>query len=72
MRSREPVEVPAITYPPGTVLNIDHVARWLGIGVRTVEQLDIPCIMIGPRTKRYLSDDVILYLAKKSKGQNAA
>jgi len=72
MKTREPIEVPGIAYPPGTILSIEHVAVWLGVGVRTVEQMDIPCIMIGPRTKRFLSDDVIAYLARKSKGQNAA
>ena len=72
MKTRETIEVPAIDYSPGTILSIEHVAAWLGVGVRTVEQMDIPCAMIGPRTKRYLAVHVFEYLDKKAREQGAA
>lgn len=72
MKAREAIEVPGIDYAPGAILSIEHVATWLGVGVRTVEQMDIPCIMIGPRTRRYLAGHVTEYLDKKARGQGAA
>lgn len=72
MKARTPVEGPVVSYPPEAVLEIEHVAAWLRIGVRTVEMLDIPCVMLGVRTRRYVAADVIDYLRKKAKGQSAA
>lgn len=54
-----------IAYDPNAVLEIEHVARWLRVSVRTVERLDVPCIYLGDRTKRYLARHVIEYLDRK-------
>lgn len=72
MKVRESVEVPAIGYAANTVLSIEQVAAWLGVGVRTVERMDIPCVMIGPRTKRFLAQHVVAFLDKKATAGNAA
>lgn len=52
-------------YPPETVLNIDQVAEWLQVSVRTVERLDIPFIFLGIRQKRYLGKDVLKFLEQR-------
>lgn len=49
-------------YPPEAILNIEQVAEWLQVSVRTVERLDIPCTFLGTRTKRYTGKDVLKYL----------
>lgn len=59
-------EAPVVSYPPEAVLEIQHVAEWLRVGVRTVERLDIPCVFLGTRTRRYLAKDVLTYLATRS------
>lgn len=58
---------PVIAYEPTAVLEIEHVAAWLRVSVRMVERLDIPCIMLGDRTRRYLASDIVEYLRKKSR-----
>lgn len=72
MKARTPVEGPVISYPPEAVLEIEHVAAWLRIGISTAEKLDIPCAELGTRTHRYLAADVIDYLRKKARTASAA
>lgn len=58
-------KAPVIAYEPTAVLEIEHVAAWLRISVRMVERLDIPCVMLGDRTRRYVAADVLAYLRKR-------
>lgn len=67
MRARERDEGPVVSHPGEAVLDIEHVARWLRVGVRTVEKLDIPYALLGTRTRRYLGADVIEYLRRLSR-----
>lgn len=55
-------DTPVISYPPEAVLEIRHVADWLRVGESTVERLDIPCVFLGTRSKRYVAKDVLAYL----------
>lgn len=52
----------AVAHSPEAILNVEEVAQWLQVSVRTVERLDIPCVFLGHRTKRYLGKDVLKYL----------
>lgn len=56
---------PVVSHPPEAVLEIKHVAEWLRMGVRSVEKLDIPCVFLGTRSKRYIGKDVLDYLEKR-------
>jgi hypothetical protein len=40
-------------HPPEAILDINEVAEWIGVSPRTVERLDLPCIHLGHRTRRY-------------------
>lgn len=55
-----------LAYPPETVLTIEQVAEWLQTSVRSVERLDIPCIYLGTRTRRYLAKVVLKYLEERA------
>lgn len=55
----------AVAHPPEAILNIEQVADWLGVSVRTVERLDIPPVFLGTRTKRYLGKDVLKYMEQR-------
>ena len=47
------------------ILTRDEVAGWLKLKPRQVERLGIPCIDLGRKTKRYLTQDVIVWLQAK-------
>ena len=47
------------------ILTRDEVAGWLKLRPRQVERLGIPCIDLGRKTKRYLAQDVIVWLQAK-------
>jgi hypothetical protein len=53
-------------YIPETVLTIEQVAEWLQISKRSAEDLHIPCIYLGTRTRRYLAKSVLAYLEGKA------
>lgn len=53
-------------YPPEAVLTAREVAAWLQVSLRTLERLDIPTVMLGTRTRRYLASEVLRYLSKRS------
>jgi len=61
-----PKEIDVKAYPAHAVLTIKQVASWLQVGVRSVERMDIPCVMLGTRTRRYVAKDVLRYLDKRS------
>ena len=61
---------PIITYPRDAVLEKEHVAAALGVGVRLVMKMDLPCFYPSIRP-RYLWGQVLDHLAKKAK-ENAA
>ena len=50
---------------PNAVLTIDQVASCLQIGVRSVERLNLPCIYLGARTRRYLGKHLLAYLESR-------
>ena len=47
------------------ILTRDEVAGWLKLKPRQVERLGIPGIDLGRKTKRYLAQDVIVWLQAK-------
>lgn len=55
----------AVAHPPEAVLNIAQVAEWLQVSTRTVERLDIPCVFLGARTRRYLAKDILKYMDQR-------
>jgi hypothetical protein len=48
-------DIEPVAYHPETILEAEHVAQWLRVSTRTVDRLNLPCIMVGPHTKRYLA-----------------
>jgi predicted DNA-binding transcriptional regulator AlpA len=52
-------------HPPEAILDINEVAEWIGVSPRTVERLDLPCIHLGHRIKRYLGKDVLEYMEER-------
>lgn len=56
---------PVYAFPETAILKLEHVAAWLGISPRQVERLDIPFVLLGKRTKRYLARHVIEYMEKR-------
>lgn len=52
------------TLPPGpdAILTAADVAAWLKITPRQVQRVGIPCVRVGPRTRRYLGSDVLAWL----------
>ena len=55
----------AVAHPPEAILSIEQVAEWLQVSVRTVEKLDIPCVFLGTRIKRFLGRDVLGYMEQR-------
>jgi len=47
------------------ILTRDEVAGWLKLRPRQVERLGIPRIDLGRKTKRYLAQDVVVWLEAK-------
>jgi hypothetical protein len=43
----------------------DEVAKWLKVRPRQVDRLGVPCLSMGPRTKRYFVRDVLAWLEKQ-------
>ncbi|MGI8497584.1 MAG: helix-turn-helix transcriptional regulator [Gemmatimonadaceae bacterium] len=57
---------PAVrAYPANAILTIEQVASWLQISVRSVERLNLRCIFLGTRTRRYLAEDILAFLRSK-------
>lgn len=54
-----------IAHAPEAILDIEQVAEWLQVSVRTVERLDIPPVFLGTRTKRFLGRDVLNYMEQR-------
>ena len=50
---------------PDAILTRNEVAEWLKVKPRQVERLGVPCIDLGPKTKRYLAKDVFAWLQTK-------
>jgi hypothetical protein len=55
-----------ITAPPApdAILTPDQVANWLKVKRRQVQRLGVPCVDLGPKTKRYIARDVLSWLDK--------
>ena len=49
------------------ILTRDEVADWLKVKPRQVERLNIPCLDLGRKTKRYLVRDVLAWLEQHSR-----
>lgn len=56
---------PPISYAPTAILEARHVAAWLRVSERMVDRLDVPCVYLGDRTKRYVASHVLEWLGKK-------
>lgn len=54
-----------VAHPAEAVLDIEHVAEWLGVSKRQAERLGIPCFYLGTRTRRYLGKTVLEFLEEK-------
>ena len=52
-------------YPSEAVLTIEQVAEWLQMSVRSVERLDLPCVYLGTRTRRFLAKHIVEYLERR-------
>ncbi len=50
------------SYPESAVLKPEQVMEWLQIGHKVFDLLDIPCIRLGKRTRRYLAKHVLEFL----------
>lgn len=57
---------PPITYPREAVLDIDQLAAGLGVSVRTIERMDLPTVILGARTKRFIWGQVLDVLAERA------
>ena len=51
-----------MTPAPDAILTCAEVGAWLKIKPRQVQRLGIPCVDLGPKTKRYLATDVLAWL----------
>lgn len=49
-------------YPDSAILTARQVAEWIGVSMRKFERMDVPCIYLGTKTRRYLAKDVIRWL----------
>jgi len=54
--------------PANAILTRDEVAAWLKVRPRQVERLGIPCLDLGRKTKRYVAEDVLVWLQAKRNG----
>lgn len=54
-----------VAYSRDTVLNIEQVAAGLQVSARTVERLDIPFFLLGPRRKRYIWGEVLDFCKRR-------
>ena len=54
-----------LAYEPTAILTVEQVAAWLQVSVRSVERLDLKCVYLGTRTRRYLAKHVLEYLEDK-------
>lgn len=59
-----------VILPPAAdaILTRDEVAQWLRLRPRQVERLGVPCLDLGPKTKRYLGRDVLAWLEAHRRG----
>lgn len=57
---------PVVAYPPDAVLTVEQLARALQCSVRSVERMNLPCVYVGPRIKRYVWRRVLDTLAERS------
>ena len=48
-----------------TVMTQQQVAAWLQVKPRQVPRLGIPCLDLGPKTKRWLKSDVLAWLIEQ-------
>jgi hypothetical protein len=55
-------ELEPIGFTPETVLTIEDVARWLRVSKRHAESLNLPCVYLGTRTRRFLAGEVLNHL----------
>ena len=49
-------------YPESAVLKPAQVMEWLQIGPKVFDLLDIPCIRLGKKTRRYLAKHVLEFM----------
>jgi hypothetical protein len=57
---------PPVTYPREAVLDIEQLAAGLGVSVRTIERMDLPTVILGARTKRFIWGQILDVLAERA------
>lgn len=57
---------PPVTYTREAVLDIEQLAAGLGVSVRTVERMDLPTVILGARTKRFIWGQILDVLAERA------
>jgi hypothetical protein len=58
--------------PPDAVLTRDEVCAWLKVRPRQVDRWGIPCVYLGPKSKRWLAKDVLAWLEQHRRNGTAA
>ncbi len=58
-----------IPLDPNEVLTKRELAERLKVSTRTIENLHVPCLNLGYRSKRYVWSEVLKELRKRKNGQ---
>ncbi len=58
-----------IPLDPNEVLTKRELAERLKVSTRTIENLHVPCLDLGYRSKRYVWSEVLQELRKRKNGQ---
>ncbi len=58
-----------IPLDPSEVLTKRELAERLKVSTRTIENLHVPCLDLGYRSKRYVWSEVLKELRKRKNGQ---
>lgn len=61
-----PPDLNVTAYPETAVLTIEQLAAALQVSVRQAERLDLPCVYLGTRTRRYVWGQVLETLRKRA------
>ena len=58
-----------IPLDPSEILTKRELAKRLKVSTRTIENLHVPCLDLGYRSKRYVWSEVLEELRKRKNGQ---
>ena len=65
-------EVRELAPIPNDILKAEEVAKMLKTSAQQVRRLPLPVIRLGPRTLRYLREDVLTYMRNLAARRGAA